>query len=144
MLASPKGKSQDMLPLESFVLPGERVSTPEQDQKCGAFGGVYPNEKKEIIASVAGFVRGKKNISVVHWKAGDIIPSVGDIAIGKIIKITQRYAQAEIICINEKPLLHSCIGIIRSQDIRELESGDVRFGNVTVPQISSKERSSHW
>merc|ERR1712176_984052 len=114
---------------EDFVLPGETVDC--TGERPGSFG-VYQNGKKELISSVAGLRMmrgsdGKGSLEVVHWKSGDTIPEVGDIVIAKIIKITQRFAQAEIICINDKPLLHCCIGTIRSQDVRELDTGDVKI-----------------
>lgn len=118
-----------MTSFEDFVLPGETV---DNTGKRKASFGVYQNGNKQLISSVAGLrvERGsddKGSLEVVHWKSGDIIPEVGDIVIAKIIKITQRFAQAEIICINDKPLLHCCIGIIRSQDVRELDTGDVKI-----------------
>lgn len=110
---------------DEFVFPGEKLGS-SKSFKSGF--GTYVNDKNEIIASISGIKQqNNKEMSVKHWKNGDMIPNVNDIVIAKIIKIQQRFAQAEIICINDKPLLHFCIGIIREQDVRELDTDSVQI-----------------
>lgn len=116
-----------MTSFDDFVFPGEKLGSAESF-KPGF--GTYCNDKNEIIASISGIKhQNTKNnqISVKHWKNADNIPCVDDIVIAKIIKITQRFCQAEIICLNDKPLLHPCIGIIRQQDIRQLDTDSVQI-----------------
>eukprot|EP01084_Bolivina_argentea_P137004 241298_1 len=114
-----------MASFDDFVFPGENVGSSKTNE---SLFGTYCNDKNELIATISGIKQQNGNkIHIKHWKKADKIPAVNDIVIAKIIKITQRYAQAHIMCINDKPLFHSCIGIIRQQDVRELDIDTVQM-----------------
>ena len=121
-----------MASFDNFVFPGEKLGT---SQNGTSSLGTYCNDKKEVIATIAGMKQQKNGnkISIKHWKNADTIPAVNDIVIAKVSKITQRHAQAEIICINNKPLSHSCIGVIRQQDVRQIDTDSVQIWKAFRP-----------
>jgi len=120
-----------MVSFEHFVFPGDKLG--ESSSSKAGFGSYCNDNKHEIKASVAGLKQiatvtdDKQVMTVKHWKKADRIPAVDDVVIAKIIGIKQHLAVAEIICINDKPLLHSCSGVIRQQDVRQLDTDSVQI-----------------
>ena len=114
-----------MASFSDFVFPGAKLSANESVE-CGF--GTFRNKKKEVIASICGLKRETaQRVAIAHWARADAIARVGDVVIAQITEISQRMARASMICLNERALLHSCAGIIRQQNVRELDTDSVQI-----------------
>ena len=127
--------------INSYVMPGEWIGNIKNYESGN---GTYIDSNNDIISNCFGKTKlmklsknnsnNKKRIKlkgqlmVKHFKNDDIIPKVGDIIIGKIIKITSNHAITEIIYVNNNIITNNtCIGIIRKQDIRKIDIDNIQI-----------------
>lgn len=115
------------------VLPGEKVA--ESTSNLSAGYGVYEKEGF-LIASLPGtLLQSSANVLSVQMTTSanpqkklhtQVIPAIGQDIIGKIVKITSKYAGVDILSVDgELPLMEPIKGTIRTQDIVEVEEKDI-------------------
>lgn len=114
------------------VLPGQKVA--ECNSKLLAGHGIYVKDGY-LISSLPGSLMqsptgvfsiqtsSSKNSHKLHTQ---VIPVIGQIIIGRIVKITSKYAGVDILAVyGELPLMESIKGTIRIQDIVEVEEKEI-------------------
>lgn len=115
------------------VLPGQKVAETNSGLQTGY--GVYEKEGY-LIASLPGtLIQSSENILSVQTSSSlssskklhtQVIPNIGQDIIGKIVKITSKYAGVDILAVDgELPLMEPIKGTIRTQDIVEVEEKEI-------------------
>lgn len=115
------------------VVPGQKVAEISSTLKSGH--GIY--EKDEyLVASLPGtLIQSSENVLFVQPPSSNnpikklhtqVIPTIGQDIIGRIIKITSKYAGVDILSVDgELPLMEPIKGTIRTQDIVEIEEKEI-------------------
>lgn len=115
------------------VLPGQKVA--ESISNLSAGYGVYVKDGY-LIASLPGtLIQSPTNVLSIEMATSNnphkklhtqVIPIIGQDIIGKIVKITSKYAGVDILSVDgELPLMEPIKGTIRTQDIVEVEEKDI-------------------
>lgn len=120
--------------------------------------GTYVDDKGCVRACVVGVVRrtalpaedGEAQTSSVSVDAGaharpSLMPQVGEVVVCKVVRITPRVANVEIICTagGSVVLQESCSGLIRKEDVRQFDRDSVemfksvRPGDVVYARVLS-------
>ena len=81
-------------------------------------GGVYAS----ILGSVSTKTgTGKATLSVVHFRrrpaATALVPAVGQIAQGRVTRITSTVVNIDILCVSEVVLPQPALGVVRVEDV---------------------------
>eukprot|EP00658_Telonema_sp_P-2_P031176 TRINITY_DN23390_c0_g1_i1.p1 TRINITY_DN23390_c0_g1~~TRINITY_DN23390_c0_g1_i1.p1 ORF type:complete len:241 (-),score=62.56 TRINITY_DN23390_c0_g1_i1:376-1098(-) len=139
--------------LMADAIPGQRLGNTSEFHG----GRGTHTQNTWVYASVVGAIRtvpfGEGSMIEVLREndAGTVLPAVGDLVLCKIVRVTQRHAQAAIMCVGETVLKESFNGMIRVEDIRlaEVDRLDVyncfRPGDVVRAQvISLGDRRSYY
>lgn len=115
------------------VLPGQKVAEINSNLISGH--GIYEKDGY-LIASLPGTLIQLSNNTLLvqsssssnpHKKLhAQVIPVIGQDIIGKVVKITSKYAGVDILAVDgEMPLMEPIKGTIRIQDIVEVEEKDI-------------------
>eukprot|EP00002_Diphylleia_rotans_P005770 TRINITY_DN1495_c0_g1_i1.p1 TRINITY_DN1495_c0_g1~~TRINITY_DN1495_c0_g1_i1.p1 ORF type:complete len:181 (-),score=38.12 TRINITY_DN1495_c0_g1_i1:27-569(-) len=89
--------------------------------------------KDVLYAACAGIQKTTKaegeipTISVEQIQESTIVPEIGSIVIGKVTKITTRFANVSIECVGSQALRDSYQGMIRLQDVRSTEVDKIQI-----------------
>ena len=115
------------------VLPGQKVAETASNLQSGH--GVYEKDGFFIASLPGTLIQSSENILSVqstsssgsHKKLhNQVIPSIGQDIIGRIVKITSKYAGVDILAVDsELPLMEPIKGTIRTQDIVEVEEKEI-------------------
>eukprot|EP01024_Parvocaulis_polyphysoides_P007415 TRINITY_DN12206_c0_g1_i4.p2 TRINITY_DN12206_c0_g1~~TRINITY_DN12206_c0_g1_i4.p2 ORF type:complete len:177 (+),score=13.85 TRINITY_DN12206_c0_g1_i4:142-672(+) len=62
-----------------------------------------------------------------------IIPKQGDIVTGKVVRVTPKLAQVQILCVEDSALKNQFEGVIRLQDVRTTEIDKIDMQNCFWP-----------
>lgn len=112
------------------VLPGQKVA--EMNSGLTAGFGIY-EKNGYLLASLPGtLMQSPSNVLSVKSSSGSstlhtqVVPVIGQTVIGKIVKITSKYAGVDILAVDgELPLMEPIKGTIRTQDIVEVEEKEI-------------------
>lgn len=115
------------------VLPGQKVAETNSNLKLGH--GIYEKDGY-LIASLPGtLIQSSGNVLSVQSSPSSnphkklhtqVIPVIGQDIIGRIVKITSKYAGVDILSVDgELPLMEPIKGTIRTQDIVEVEEKEI-------------------
>lgn len=115
------------------VLPGQKVAEASSNLQIGH--GIYEKDGFLIASLPGNLMQSLSNVLSVqnasssnpHKKVHtQVIPVIGQDIIGKIVKITSKYAGVEILSVDgEVPLMESIKGTIRTQDFVEVEEKEI-------------------
>lgn len=110
------------------VFPGQKVA----DSNAGLTAGFGVYEKNGyFIASLPGtLIQSPSNVISIQISSNKLhtqaMPVIGQDVIGKIVKITSKYAGVDILAVNgELPLMEPIKATIRTQDIVEVEEKEI-------------------
>ncbi|KAJ1927723.1 hypothetical protein IWQ60_002695 [Tieghemiomyces parasiticus] len=70
---------------------------------------------------------------VARRKEQDTVPSVGNLVVGKVLRINARFATVAIMMVEARPCKEDYQGVIRVQDVRATEKDSVRMANSFRP-----------
>lgn len=74
-------------------------------------------------------------------RAAIVVPAVGDVVVGRVVRITPRMAEVEVVCIAGGGLLRdSCTGTIRKEDVRTHDVDSVELHSSFRPGDVIKAR----
>ena len=114
------------------VLPGQKVAEIGSNLHPGH--GIYA-KNGYMLASLPGtLMQSSSNVLSVQTSSVNphkkvqtqIIPEIGQEIIGKIVKITTKYAGVDILSVDgEAPLMEPIKGTIRTQDVVEVEEKEI-------------------
>jgi len=136
--SSQLNKSPDIL-----CIPGECITKQDEDHIPGE--GVYVRFNY-IHASQAGIVEveqqenGKQRVSVVSTKPVKM-PTISSIVTCKVNHVGPMSCKVSIHCVEDHVLRHAFKGILRKEDIREIEKGTVethkcfRVGDMILARV---------
>ncbi|KAI8459351.1 hypothetical protein BY996DRAFT_6791009 [Phakopsora pachyrhizi] len=137
----------------SIVFPGQQLFSLQESQPNPSYQlGEGVHERDGVIyASIIGKpIRDGSTVSVVSSIRSSPVPVVGTIVTGTITKISKPQAYVSIIMIEDSPLPigHEFPGVIRSQDVRQLDKDRVvisdcfRPGDIVRAEVISPPTSS--
>ncbi|KAI8866346.1 hypothetical protein GQ42DRAFT_76564 [Ramicandelaber brevisporus] len=122
--------------MTTTTLPGTLLGS-TVDLAAGA--GTYVNNG-QIYASVygtkeiSGQAGAKSTVSVVHNRRVSIVPSIGDVVYGRILRISQQLAAVAIVSIDGKGATSDEFqGIVRLQNVRATEIDKIVMHNMFRP-----------
>lgn len=112
------------------VLPGQKVA--EFGSNLQAGHGIYEKDGFFIASLPGTLMQSASNVLSVQCSAttkkvhNQVMPVIGQDIIGKIAKITSKYAGVDILSVDgESPLMEPIKGTIRTQDIVEVEEKEI-------------------
>lgn len=115
------------------VLPGQKVAEANSTLKSGH--GIYEKDGFLFVSLPGTLMQSSSNVLFVQTSPSSnpfkkvhtqVIPVIGQDIIGKIVKITSKYAGVEILSVDgELPLMEPIKGTIRTQDIVEVEEKEI-------------------
>lgn len=110
------------------VLPGQKVADSSSGLTAGF--GIYERNGFLLAALPGTLAQSSSNVLSVQTSSSKLhtqaIPVIGQNIIGRIVRITSKYAGIEILAVDgELPLMESIKGTIRIQDIVEVEEKEV-------------------
>lgn len=116
------------------VLPGQKIAQADSNLQSGH--GVYEKDGVFIASLPGTLIQSSENILSVQSSSSSsshkklhnhqVIPGIGQDIIGRIVKITSKYAGVDILAVDgELPLMEPIKGTIRTQDIVEVEEKEI-------------------
>lgn len=123
---------------QTIVVPGQELIKPQQSLPAAAYqsgAGTFERNGK-IYASVVGQpVKNSATISVECSSRCIQVPVVGTIVVAMITRVTKPQAYTSIIMVDDVPLPigQEFQGVIRSQDVREVDKDKVTIGDCFRP-----------
>ena len=111
------------------VLPGQKVADSSSGHTAGF--GIYERNGYLIAALPGTLTQTPSNVLSVQTSSSSrlhtqTIPVIGQNIIGRIVRITSKYAGIDILAVDgELPLMEPIKGTIRTQDIVEVEEKEV-------------------
>ncbi|KAL3900815.1 MAG: hypothetical protein SGCHY_001067 [Lobulomycetales sp.] len=114
-----------------FLTPGERIGASSSSELSS---GTY-ERNGSIRATVVGYKRTKGTSVCVERKrvAKSQIPKVGDVVLGTVVRVNERFATLMILVVGTISVKDSFQGIIRVQDIRAGEREKVQMYKCFLP-----------
>lgn len=117
---------------ENFVFPGQRVAECDSNTKFVKGEGVFEKDGA-LFASISGIVAcSPSNVISIQRSStskkafSQVLPSIGQTVLGRIVKLTTKYAGVDIMAVEgHLSLMESIKGTIRTQDIVDIEEKDV-------------------
>lgn len=114
------------------VLPGQKIA--ESSSKLLAGYGIYEKDGFLIASLPGSLIQSPNNVLSIQTSSSknchklhtQVIPVIGQTIIGRIVKITSKYAGVDILSVDgELPLMEPIKGTIRIQDIVEVEEKEI-------------------
>lgn len=105
------------------VIPGQRLGASNEKPSTGTY-----ERDNSVYASLVGYkqtLAGKISVQRAI-EAKTAIPAIGDMVIGRIIRINQRFATMSILVVGNLSVAEPFQGIIRCQDIRSTDRDKVK------------------
>jgi exosome complex component CSL4 len=115
--------------MDQWVVPGQRLGHVD-DYALGE--GTYQS-KNYIFSSVLGRKvttdqqGGLPVLSVLQNKEAALVPQIGNVVTGKVVRVNPRFASVLILCVGSRALQDTFNGIIRTQDVRATEVDKVEI-----------------
>ena len=106
------------------VIPGDYLGCHPQFTS----GPCTYRKGSDIFSSLVGYVRldqSTSQLSVKGRRSFSAVPSIGSVVIGRVLNISERQAKMELIGVNERLLQEPLNGLIRKEDVREMEKDSV-------------------
>jgi exosome complex component CSL4 len=118
-----------LIEMDQWVVPGQRLGHVD-DYALGE--GTYQS-KNYIFSSVLGRKvttdqqGGLPVLSVLQNKEAALVPQIGNVVTGKVVRVNPRFASVLILCVGSRALQDTFNGIIRTQDVRATEVDKVEI-----------------
>jgi len=109
--------------MEATATPGTRLGASPLKPGQGAYA--VPNKEGvvEIYASVVGRVVVQDGVVAVIGQRSETLPEVGAVVTGRVLRVTPKLADVQILCVGNMPLLGSGFkGTLRKDNVRAYQS----------------------